>query len=131
MRSVYPRLRLLAQASLFDDQEAADAILSGHLAHAEEYLARIARELRADGLRVEAAALSGEPAEAILQVAVSKQANFIAMATHGRGGLARLAHGSVAGRVLGAAHCPLLLVRGLEAVAVAERMQEPLPIAVS
>lgn len=109
---------------LFDDQETIDTLLGGHLAHAQEYLVRIARELRTDGLRVEIAALSGDPAEAILQVAVAEQANFIAMATHGRGGLVRLAHGSVAGRVLGATHCPLLLVRGLEAVTVDKPVQQ-------
>jgi nucleotide-binding universal stress UspA family protein len=33
------------------------------------------------------------------------------MSTHGRTGLARWAYGSVAGKVIGAAPCPVLLVR--------------------
>ena len=113
---VVPPLPVSQWDELFDNKEMMEKILEDHLAHAEEYLARLARELRPDGTAVEHAAILGEPAEAILQVAVVEEANFIAMATHGRGGLARLAYGSVASRVLNTSHCPLLLVRGSKTV---------------
>ena len=53
----------------------------------------------------------GEPAEEILTLHSEVKADLIAMCTHGRTGLARLAYGSVAEKVMRHADCPVLLVR--------------------
>jgi nucleotide-binding universal stress UspA family protein len=55
----------------------------------------------------------GGPAQAIVAIAHAAPTSLIAMATHGRTGLARLALGSVATRVLQGAGMPMLLVRPL------------------
>jgi nucleotide-binding universal stress UspA family protein len=79
---------------------------------AENYVERVARRLRAQGLRVRTAVVVREhPAVAILEQARAEGAGVIAMATHGRGGLARLLMGSVADKVLRGAEVPLLIRR--------------------
>ncbi|MFO0796593.1 MAG: universal stress protein [Gemmataceae bacterium] len=62
-------------------------------------------------LRITRRALRGEPAAEILKAAGEYAADLIVMGTHGRGGLARLALGSVAEKVLRHAPCPVLTVR--------------------
>ncbi len=53
----------------------------------------------------------GPPAEVIVEVATNLPADLIVMVTHGRRGLARLAEGSIAEKVLRHAPCPVLAVR--------------------
>lgn len=53
----------------------------------------------------------GYPSDEILRVATAEQADLIVLATHGRQGLDRLIHGSVAGTLLHHAPIPLLLIR--------------------
>jgi nucleotide-binding universal stress UspA family protein len=81
------------------------------LAEAETALEAIAEPLRARGLAVRVRAEVGSPATTIATVAEQEQSETIAMATHGRGGIARLVLGSVAEAVLRRAHQPLLLIR--------------------
>jgi nucleotide-binding universal stress UspA family protein len=77
----------------------------------EGHLERIAGELRAGRRAVEVHALSGEAAATIVAEAQAQEADIIAMATHGRGGLSRLVLGSVATATLKRAGLPMLLVR--------------------
>jgi nucleotide-binding universal stress UspA family protein len=56
--------------------------------------------------------LEGVAHEQIVRAARSKKADLIVIGTHGRTGLAKLFLGSVASRVVAAAHCPVLTVRG-------------------
>jgi nucleotide-binding universal stress UspA family protein len=55
--------------------------------------------------------LAGDAAAAIDQVATQEAVDLIVMTTHGRSGLTRLAHGSVADAVLRRARVPVTLVR--------------------
>jgi nucleotide-binding universal stress UspA family protein len=80
-------------------------------AEAEEYLASIAAELRAKGVRVTTAVRRGEPVAEILAGAREADADLIAMTTHGRSGLSRLLFGSVAAAVLSHAEVPVFLMR--------------------
>jgi nucleotide-binding universal stress UspA family protein len=80
-------------------------------AEAEEYLASIAAELRAKGVRVTTAVRRGEPVAEILAGAREVDADLIAMTTHGRSGLSRLFFGSVAAAVLSQAEVPVFLMR--------------------
>lgn len=54
---------------------------------------------------------AGDPAEAIVGVALEQNIDLIAMTTHGRGGLQRFILGSVASTVVRAAQLPVLLTR--------------------
>ena len=80
-------------------------------AEAETYLAEIAAELRAKGVRVQSVIRSGEPVAAILDGARAAGADLIAMTTHGRSGFGRLLFGSVAEAVLRHSQVPVLLMR--------------------
>jgi nucleotide-binding universal stress UspA family protein len=82
---------------------------------AEEYLARIAAELRGRGVDVAPEVRRGAAPAAILAAAKSCSADLIAMSTHGRSGLGRLLFGSVAEQVLRHADVPVFLMRQTEA----------------
>jgi nucleotide-binding universal stress UspA family protein len=56
--------------------------------------------------------LEGEAAPEILRLARETEADLIVMGTHGRTGLGRLLMGSVAERVVRAALCPVVTVKG-------------------
>ena len=68
-------------------------------------------ELRKDGLEVEITILYGDPATEILTFADHKEADLVAISTHGRTGLDRLRYGSVAESILRRGKFPLLVLR--------------------
>jgi nucleotide-binding universal stress UspA family protein len=80
-------------------------------AEAEAYLASIAAQLRAKGIRATTAVRRGEAVVEILAGAREAEADLIAMTTHGRSGLSRLLFGSVAAAVLSQADVPVFLMR--------------------
>lgn len=53
----------------------------------------------------------GAPAEEIVDYAEQHKVDMIMMPSHGRSGLTRLLLGSVAERVVRAAHCPVIVLR--------------------
>ena len=76
-----------------------------------DYLAEKAVILKHLGCQVQTEIGFGDPAEEILAAAKAHQVDLIAMATHGRTGLAQVIFGSVAARVLGSSVRPVLVVR--------------------
>ena len=78
---------------------------------AGKYLAEVEKRFEDADLRVQSEVLVGEPPNEIINHANGNPFSLIAMATHGRSGLKRLAYGSVADKVLRGASCPLLVVR--------------------
>ncbi|HEY7636280.1 MAG TPA: universal stress protein [Gemmatimonadales bacterium] len=77
---------------------------------ANDYLNDIAERVRADGIKASSAAVLGVTvAEALLELAGPERYGIIAIATHGRGGLRRLALGSVADKLIRAADIPVLV----------------------
>jgi len=64
------------------------------------------------GVRGRALLLKGVAHEAIVRAAKAHHADMIVLGTHGRTGVARFFVGSVAARVVAAASCPVLTVRG-------------------
>lgn len=75
---------------------------------------RLAEEsLRAltEGLDADILVAPGNPASAISKTAETLPAELVVVASHGRTGLARIALGSVADKVIRAAHCSVLVVR--------------------
>ena len=70
-------------------------------ANAEAYLASVAERVRARGFTVDTlVVVQTQCAPGILEEALAADVDLIAMATHGRTGLKRLALGSVADKVL-------------------------------
>lgn len=63
------------------------------------------------GASVDAIIVSGPIADAIIDFAREKEADLIAMSTHGRTGPSRWFLGSVADRVVRGASMPVLIVR--------------------
>jgi nucleotide-binding universal stress UspA family protein len=78
---------------------------------AADYLERIAGQLREKGLDVELMVLPGIAGETIINYAQENSFKLIAIATHGHGGLRRLAFGSTADFVLNHSALPVLMVR--------------------
>jgi len=80
--------------------------------YAEKRLNALHDKARAAGVKTSTLIREGVADEQIVRAARSKKADVIVLGTHGRTGLARLFLGSVASRVVTAAPCPVLTVRG-------------------
>lgn len=78
---------------------------------AQSYLARLQEEFRKKGIVAQAHLTFGPAVPTILEFAHREHVDLIAMASHGRSGLARVFYGSVAAGVLHGVDRPLLLVR--------------------
>jgi nucleotide-binding universal stress UspA family protein len=78
---------------------------------AQQYLGKVAETLEAKGVKVHTEVLMGSPAEEIIIYARKTKCGLIVMASHGRSGLSRWTHGSVADRVFKAAEVPILMVK--------------------
>jgi nucleotide-binding universal stress UspA family protein len=78
---------------------------------AQGYLDRIAKAMAAKGINVSTEVLLWKPAEAIVGYANQSGCDLIVMASHGRSGPSRWAHGSVADKVFRASCVPVLMVR--------------------
>ena len=89
----------------------ADIEASARAAAGKQLARLVARATRA-GARVKSLLLDGIAHEQIVRAARSRRADLIVIGTHGRTGLAKFFLGSVAGRVVTAAACPVLTVRG-------------------
>lgn len=76
------------------------------------YLERIQLQLQLAGVVSRCHTVEGDPAEAIIRMARTEDADLITMSTHGRSGVERIVHGSVVSQVISNAMCPLLLMRG-------------------
>ena len=78
---------------------------------AQRYLDRIAEKMAAKGINVSTEVLLWKPAEAIVGYAKQFGCDLIVMASHGRSGPSRWAHGSVADKVLKGSCIPVLVIR--------------------
>jgi nucleotide-binding universal stress UspA family protein len=78
---------------------------------ASRYLKKVAGGLEAKGIKVETEVLLGNPAKEIAIYANTRGCDLIVMASHGRSGPSRWAHGSVAEKVLRAVCIPVMVVR--------------------
>ena len=81
-------------------------------AQAQKQLARLVARAKKAGVRTRTLLLEGVAHEQITRAARSKRADLVVIGTHGRTGLAKFFLGSVAGRVVSTASCPVLTVRG-------------------
>lgn len=88
-----------------------ETALEEAVGHARGYLSDMATVLRRQGYEVRTLAEFGDdPATIIAEKAHSLQVDAIVMSTHGRSGLSRLLLGSVAGKLLSLATCPVFII---------------------
>ena len=87
-------------------------IRASNRAWASKQLDRLVAKAKKSGVRATALLAEGVAHEQIVRLAKTKRADLVVMGTRGRSGLAKLFLGSVAGRVVSAAPCPVLTVRG-------------------
>jgi nucleotide-binding universal stress UspA family protein len=80
--------------------------------YGEKRLAALQARARKAGVKAVTLLLDGVAHEQIARAAKRRKADLIVIGTHGRTGLAKFFLGSVASRVLSAAPCPVLTVRG-------------------
>jgi nucleotide-binding universal stress UspA family protein len=78
---------------------------------AKSYLNTLLNRFREEGLDVKCLVEQGPVVQTILQVAQREKADLIALASHGRTGLARVFYGSVAAGILNQTDRPLLVIR--------------------
>jgi len=78
---------------------------------AETYLSGIRKEFSAKNIESQSGVIYGAVVEGIINIAVLEGVDLIALASHGRGGLARVFYGSVAAGLLHRVDRPLLIIR--------------------
>jgi nucleotide-binding universal stress UspA family protein len=78
------------------------------------YLEKAGDGLRDKGITVRTIVTSGNAADEILKTADQNKVDLIAMSTHGRSGLKRLAFGSITDKVMHGSRVPVLMVRAPE-----------------
>jgi nucleotide-binding universal stress UspA family protein len=78
---------------------------------AQRYLDRAAKKLKAKGVNVRTQVLCWPPADAISSYAGENDIDLIVMSSHGRSGLSRWSHGSVAERVFRASCVPVMMIK--------------------
>lgn len=90
-----------------------DTVIEGDMLESAS-LQQTARELVGTGLNVNWDTVHGDdPPSAIVDFAATRRSPLLAMTTHGRTGLARVAAGSVVMAVVHRASCPVLVTRSL------------------
>ena len=78
---------------------------------AQRYLGKIAKAMEAKGIKVDTEVLLGDPAEEIVIYAKHPGCDVIVMSSHGRSGISRWTHGSVADRIFRGSPVPVLMVK--------------------
>ncbi len=92
--------------------DGAPAHLEALSEHASKELEKALVELQEAGISADYVTQHGRPEQVVVRVALERSIDLIVMGTHGRTGLAHLALGSVACRVVQSAPCPVLTVKG-------------------
>ncbi len=100
-----PHGGMVLHKQLIQDRQVADAYLNSLMHQVYEVDARPVRTTTLEAHSV---------ANAITKLACDESVDLIVMSTHGRSGLSRLVHGSVAGQILQDAPCPVFLVKTKE-----------------
>jgi len=89
-----------------------NTLLRSQRASAQRRLDTLVDKARRARVRARGLLAEGVPADTVVRVARARGARLIVVGTHGRRGAARFFLGSVAARVVAAAHSPVLTVRG-------------------
>ncbi len=79
---------------------------------AEAALEKLTNKIKKARVKARGLLLKGTAHEQIVRAAKNRRADLIVIGTHGRTGISKLLMGSVAGRIIAEASCPVLTVRG-------------------
>ena len=79
--------------------------------NARRYVEQVRQMAEATGIKANTCVKEGEAYETIVCFALENKIDMMIMGSHGRTGLRRLMMGSVAEKVIGHAHCPVLVAR--------------------
>ena len=79
---------------------------------AQSSMHKLMQKLQKLKVKAKSLLLKGSTHDQIIKAAKSAKADMIVIGTHGRTGLTKLFMGSVAGKVVSTAQCPVLTVRG-------------------
>lgn len=107
-------LHVMVPQNRFRDETADPALQwwDGDIAFSRAYLARVAARMRRGGVQVTTDIVVGDNvAQAIADYAGTERADLVAIATHGRGGVARMLRGSVADAVTRSSKTSMLVLR--------------------
>ncbi len=77
----------------------------------KDYLAKVAENLKRDGITTKSIVLIGKPADTIVDYAAKNAVDMIVMSTHGHSGMTQWSFGSVAQKILSTSASPVLIVR--------------------
>ena len=89
-----------------------DDLADSARAFGQKQLDKLLAQAKKARVRAKGFLLEGSAHQEIVRFARARRVDLIVMGTHGRTGLAKLFVGSVADRVVAAASCPVLTVRG-------------------
>ncbi len=92
---------------------AEDTLNAERRIEASAYLQTICAQLKAANIPTASELYAGQASEAILQILGRVPIDLVIMSTHGLSGYSRWVYGSVAGKILHSAPCPLLLRRSV------------------
>ncbi|MGH7825658.1 MAG: universal stress protein [Candidatus Binatia bacterium] len=109
---VHVNVPLTYAAGEFDGPELYARLEETTRKEAETSMAKLMQKLQRSNVKAKSLLLNGQAHDQIIKAAKSKKADVIVIGTHGRTGLSKLFMGSVAGRVVSSAECPVLTVRG-------------------
>jgi len=93
-------IRVMLTETVVPDAAAEEAMTEQSKRIASEYLEKVRQNWDLKGVTVTPAVVVGRPAEQIAKTAEDMNVDLIAMSTHGRSGLGRLAFGSITHKVL-------------------------------
>jgi len=88
-----------------------EEVLDKAVGAADSYLGTVVSRLQSQGIEASVVSELGAPVRTILDVAARENVDLIAMASHGRSGLARVFYGSVAAGLLHQTDRALFIIR--------------------
>ena len=80
-------------------------------AEARQYLEGVVGRYKSGGVKVDMTLLKGKPADELIDYIRKSDADLLIIASHGRSGISRWIHGSVAERLLRTVCMPLMMIR--------------------
>jgi nucleotide-binding universal stress UspA family protein len=112
VHALFPVIPPLMGEGVYVSPTTWNQIEAGARRTAQRQLAKLLQAARKSGVRANALVVEGAtPADRIVRTARARRVDLLVLGTHGRTGLSRLVLGSVAGRVVATAPCPVLTVR--------------------
>lgn len=105
------RISALAYATPDGGGGYAAEMLEGEMKYHEEIASGYERELRERGFATTGVVVQGDPRDALVNLAIQKNADLVVVGSHGRSGVSKMMLGSVADYVTSHAPCSVTVVK--------------------